>query len=121
MAVCGEIAAVDNGYGVTGIANGASIGAHSVLGITTADIFELLTSQLDPGDIVVVPLHCPGPAATGTGQYGFVPIEWWQANFDVIATASANGVICCAAAGNWPAAMRRFPLQRVNLWECLVL
>ena len=94
IAVVGEIMAQDNGYGVTGIANEVEIGSYSVYNIPTADVFDQSAAQLDPGDIYVIELHCPGP----TGQ--FIALEWWQANFDVISMATARGVICVAAAGN---------------------
>jgi hypothetical protein len=99
-AVLGEISAIDNGFGVTGIANEVEVGAYSVLGIPTAVAFDEAVSNLDAGDIFVIELHCPGPGATGGGQFGFIALEWWQANFDVIAMAAANGILCCEAAGN---------------------
>ncbi len=94
VAVVGEFASVDNGYGVTGIANAVEVGCYSVYHIPTAQAFDEAVSQLDPGDIFVIELHCPGP----DGPY--IALEWWQANFDVIAMATANGIICCEAAGN---------------------
>ncbi len=100
IAVVGVIMAQDNGFGVTGIANHVEVGCFSVLDVPTADVFEQAVAQLDPGDIYVIELHCPGPNATGYGQYGYIALEWWQANFDVVAMASANGIICCEAAGN---------------------
>jgi hypothetical protein len=100
IAVMGVIMAQDNGYGVTGIANEVEAGCFCVLDVPTADVFEQAVAQLDPGDIYVIELHCPGPNATGYGQYGYIALEWWQANFDVVAMASANGIICCEAAGN---------------------
>jgi len=100
IAVTGIISAPDNGYGVTGIANEAEIGSHSVWNIPSADAFNIVVSTLDPGDIFVIELHCPGPQSGGYGQDGYIALEWWQANFDAIATGTANGIICCEAAGN---------------------
>lgn len=100
VAVTGEMVAKSNGFGVTGIAHGAQIGGHSVLGTPTADVFNQVQSVLSAGDIFIIELHCPGPGATGGGQDGFIALEWWQANFDAIATATARGVQCCEAAGN---------------------
>lgn len=99
-AVVGEMIGQSNGFGITGIAHEASIGCHSVLGVPTADVFDQVQAALDPGDIFIIELHCPGPQATGSGQSGFIALEWWQANFDAIAIGSARGVICCEAAGN---------------------
>jgi serine protease len=100
VAVTGEIMGQENGFGITGIAPDVEIGSNSVLETTTADIFNQVAAALDPGDIFVIELHCPGPEATGVGQQGYIALEYWQANFDAIATATARGVICCAAAGN---------------------
>ena len=94
VAVVGEIMSQDNGYGTTGIASAVEIGGYSVYDIPTADAFERSAAALDPGDIYVIELHCPGPGGP------FIALEWWQANFDVISTATARGVICVAAAGN---------------------
>ena len=100
IAVVGEMCAVDNGYGVTGIANGVEVGSFGVWGTPTADAFNQVVAELDEGDIFVIELHCPGPRANGSGQYGYIALEWWQANYDAIATGTANGIICCQAAGN---------------------
>jgi hypothetical protein len=94
VAVVGEIMGQDNGYGITGISNEVEIGCHCVYNIPTADAFDVAAAQLDAGDIFVIELHCPGPG----GNY--IALEWWQANFDAIAAASARGVICLEAAGN---------------------
>ncbi|MDY7107082.1 MAG: carboxypeptidase regulatory-like domain-containing protein, partial [Planctomycetota bacterium] len=94
VAVVGEIMGQDNGYGVTGISNEVEIGCYAVWNIPTADAFDLAAAQLDPGDIYIIELHCPGPG----GNY--IALEWWQANFDAIAMATARGVICLEAAGN---------------------
>jgi len=100
IAVVGEIMGQDNGYGITGISNAVEIGSHSVWSVPTADVFNQVVAALDPGDIYLIELHCPGPQATGGGQDGYIALEWWQANFDAIAIGSALGVICCEAAGN---------------------
>jgi hypothetical protein len=100
VAVVGEIAAMNNGFGMTGIASDVEIGSHNVLEIPTADVFNLVAAALAPGDIFVIELHCPGPGVSGGGQSGYIALEYWQANFDAIAAATARGVICCQAAGN---------------------
>jgi hypothetical protein len=93
-AVLGEFSGVDNGYGVTGIASDVEIGGASVNGMSLAEAILLLITVLDPGDIYVIELH-------GTGPFGnWVPMEFWQDNFDAIQTASALGIIGCEAAGN---------------------
>lgn len=100
IAVVGVYGSQDNGYGTTGIANQATLGSGCVMGVPTSEVFDQAVSNLDPGDIYVIELHCPGPNASGYGQDGYIALEWWQANFDVIAMGTANGIICCEAAGN---------------------
>jgi serine protease len=94
VAVTGEIVGQDNGFGITGIANQAEIGGHSVYGIPPSDAMDQAVAALDPGDIFIIELHCPGP----NGDY--IALEYWQSVFDVISMATAKGVICCEAAGN---------------------
>ena len=99
-AVLGEIAGVANGLGVRGIAPGCQVGASSIGSQSTADAISNATAQLAAGDIILIELHAPGPNATGSGQVGYVPMEFWQDNFDAIRLATAAGLIVCEAAGN---------------------
>lgn len=99
-AVLGEIAGVANGLGVRGIAPGCQVGASSIGSQSTADAISNATAQLVAGDIILIELHAPGPNATGSGQFGYVPMEYWQDNFDAIRLATAAGLIVCEAAGN---------------------
>ncbi|MFP2960763.1 S8 family serine peptidase [Myxococcus sp. 1LA] len=58
------------------------------------------------GGIVLIEMHSPGPTNPATdcscnpGQCNYIAMEYWQAEFDAIQTATANGVIVVAAAGN---------------------
>jgi len=88
------------GYGVTGISYGASGKMVSVSGRSTADALTLAAENLGVGDIILIELHQAGPNSTGSGQDGFVPMEWTPSIFDVIQTITANGIIVCEAAGN---------------------
>jgi serine protease len=104
-AVLGIIGAPDNGYGVTGIANQASFGVESfgVQGITTAITNAAIAAGT--GGIVVIELSEQGPATPSTvccyiPQCDFVPMEFEQANFDAITTATANGTTVVEAAAN---------------------
>lgn len=100
-AVVGVIAAKENGIGMVGIAPDvrrvitASMGR---IGAARA-IFEA-ARKLSPGDVLIVELHGPGPNADGRGQKGYVPMEFWQPEFDAIKTATERGVIVVEAAGN---------------------
>jgi serine protease len=99
-AVLGVIRGVDNGLGVRGMAPACTVGASSIAEQWTADAINNAASALAPGDIILIELHAPGPNANGSGQYGYVPMEFWQDNYDAIMLATAAGVIVCEAAGN---------------------
>lgn len=99
-AVVGEIRAVSNGFGVTGIAHEVEVGGVSIAELSVADAINTCAAALDEGDIFLIELHAPGPNATGSGQFGYVCMEFWQDNFDAILLATAGGRICVEAAGN---------------------
>jgi serine protease len=101
-AVLGEMVAVDNGYGVTGISNLAQAGVESVTFQATS---SAVTNASIAGDVVLIELHQPGPTVSGScdcnpTQCHFVPMEWSQDVFDAIANATATGDIVVEAAGN---------------------
>ncbi len=56
--------------------------------------------RLQPGDIILIELHRQGPGVSGQGQDGFIPTEWWPADFDATKYATSKGVIVIAAADN---------------------
>jgi len=99
-AVLGEIRGAGNAYGVTGIGYECQVGGVSVAELSVADAINNAAAHLDPGDVFLIELHSPGPNATGVGQYGYVCMEYWLDNFEAIQIATANGRVCCEAAGN---------------------
>jgi len=101
-AVLGEVASQVNGLGMTGIApDVARIFTASLGGIGPARALLAAGSRLRPGDVLLIELHGPGPnSRPGGGQQGFVPMEWWDAEYDVIKTLTLRGVIVVEAAGN---------------------
>lgn len=99
-AVLSEIRGEDNGFGVTGIAPDCSVGCSSIGAINTAGALAAAVDHLQRGDLILIELHAPGPNATGVGQFGYVPMEFWPDNFDIIRLATAKGIIVCEAAGN---------------------
>ena len=99
-AVLGEVAADSNSFGMTGIAFNVDLGTVSIGSMSTASAIITATNNTVAGDIILIELHAPGPNAGGSGQQGYVAMEYWQENFDVILTASANGRIVVEAAGN---------------------
>ena len=99
-AVIGEVRGDDNGYGVRGIAPATAVGGSSIAEQWTSQAIYNAALELNPGDIIIIELHAPGPNATGEGQIGYVCMEYWQDNFDAIQMAAALGMIVCEAAGN---------------------
>ena len=99
-AVMGEMVGVDNGYGISGIVPDAVGGNSSIGDQSVPEALLAAAAQLEAGDLVLIELHAPGPNANGSGQYGYVPMEWWQDNFDAIRALTDMGIIVVEAAGN---------------------
>ena len=99
-AVLGEMRGGDNGFGVTGIAPDLAVGGSSIGGSNTAAALAAALEVLSPGDLILIELHAPGPNADGNGQFGYLPMEYWQDNFDAIRLATSRGILVCEAAGN---------------------
>jgi len=107
--VLGEIASVDNNYGVTGIAHKANIKVindySNEYGYSTADAIIRGISVLDEGSVILLESQKGGPnyhydATNPSNQFGLVPDEWLQAEFDAIKTATSNGFIIIEAGAN---------------------
>ncbi|MEZ4388266.1 MAG: carboxypeptidase regulatory-like domain-containing protein [Candidatus Krumholzibacteriia bacterium] len=99
-AVMGEMVSVDNAYGMTGIVPDAQAGNSSIGNQSVAGALLAAAAELEPGDLVLIELHAPGPNANGSGQYGYVPMEFWPDNFDAIRALTDLGIIVIEAAGN---------------------
>jgi hypothetical protein len=100
-AVMGEFGGDINGLGVTGICPDANTRAISIFGgLGSAAAIRRAADSLGAGDIILIELHRPGPAATGVGQQGFIALEWWPDDYDAIRYATSRGVIVVEAAGN---------------------
>ncbi|MCD4653087.1 S8 family serine peptidase, partial [bacterium] len=102
-AVMGEIAAIENDFGITGIASQAAVGGQAIdIGSWPENVgtyFDQASAALEPGDVWLIELHGPGP------DEAYVPMEWWQSNYDAIANSTALGRICVEAGGNGSANM----------------
>jgi PKD repeat protein len=71
--------------------------------MSTAEALVTAMNNSDPGDIILIELHAPGPHydfEERDDQLGYVPMEYWQENFDAIQQASALGMIVVEAGGN---------------------
>jgi subtilisin family serine protease len=94
-AVLGEVVGVDNGKGVVGIAPDVErVFTSSIGGVSVAEAIDNAAEQLRPGDVLLIELQ-------GTGPRGrFLPMEYWDDNYDAIEAATRRGVVVIEAAGN---------------------
>jgi subtilisin family serine protease len=102
-ATTGMVGGDSNEYGITGIAYDAHIDMISTGDIGFAAAIDIATSFLGAGDIIMIELHTPGPRYDfdpRPDQMGYVPMEYFRANFDAIQMAAAKGIVVVEAAGN---------------------
>ncbi len=118
QSVIGIIASLHDGFGTSGIAHGAHVGFRSIYNANFFDDFaEANASSANVSSnlywaakhsmegVVLVELHRAGVedqdclCAGGSGC-SVLPVEYWPADFDVISSASGNGVVVVEAAGN---------------------
>jgi hypothetical protein len=104
-AVLGEIIGDQNGFGITGIAPQANYGTSAASG-AVADAINAAAGQLAYGDAIEIELHTPSTVNTGEScscnfsQCMYVPMEFYQAEYDAISHATALGINVVEAAGN---------------------
>lgn len=105
-AVTGEFGADDNGVGVTGICPLANVRAISIFGAgqSASKAITDAANALNPGDIILIELHAPGPRhnwANRDDQAGYIAEEFWPDVFAAIVYAtSVRGVVVVEAGGN---------------------
>ncbi len=94
-AVLGEVVGRDNGKGVVGIAPDVDrIYTSSIGNSSVADSLDAAAAKLVAGDVLLIELQGTGPR----GRY--VPMEYWDDNYEVIKAATSRGVVVIEAAGN---------------------
>jgi hypothetical protein len=104
--VVGVFGGDQNSFGVTGIAPLANTRTISIFGSgqSSSKAITDAANALNPGDIILIELHAPGPRHNfqdRQDQLGYIAIEWWPANFAAIVYATTvRGVIVIEAGGN---------------------
>lgn len=101
--VAAIVAGDANGYGVTGISPDVALSGASIYPRGTAYAIRAAASRLSAGDVILLGLHRPGPAAGFHGPddpFGWMPVEWWPDDFAAIRYATGRGILVVQAAGN---------------------
>jgi serine protease len=107
-ATLGEIAALQNGWGTTGVGYGANLyfaGTQYPDGYNVGRGITTLASALRPGDILLIEQQIQGPNVTPgvealNGEYGLVPVDWFEPYYNDVVMAVANGIIVIETADN---------------------
>jgi hypothetical protein len=114
IAVMGVIAAVENGYGMTGAASDVKFGVASAInpppggGAATYSVARAVNTAraaLSAGDVILIEQHAHGPASglactCNCSQFEYIAMEYWSAEYDAMRAATALGVNVVEAAGN---------------------
>jgi serine protease len=107
----GVTSAPPNPYGVSGISAWATVNLYGIVQAIPpwdpSGTINLAASHLIPGDVMLIEQHIPGPDVgpcpptfCNCSQWGFIPVEWNQAEFDAIRSATARGIVVVEPAGN---------------------
>ena len=104
-AVAGVFGGDRNAFGITGICADANVRAISDYdGLHLAEAIRQAANMHNPGDIILIECHLPGPRFNFQehegGDRGYIAVEWWPDVFDAIRYAVGCGVIVVEPAGN---------------------
>nr|MBS0037400.1 S8 family peptidase [Saprospiraceae bacterium] len=105
-AVMGQLGALDNGWGVTGMVPDATFYFHysfnefNFLDIGSAVVNSAMA--IEEGDVILIEAQTTGPYYDPNegGQYGLMPVEWFKPWYDDIVFAVNMGRIVVLAGGN---------------------
>ena len=101
-AVLGQIFGLDNSdFGVLGLADQAAPAFVSRAG-GTSNAIDVATTNAVAGDVILLEVQLAGAngGCTSASQVGCVAVEFEQANYDAIVTATSLGINVVQAAGN---------------------
>jgi serine protease len=100
-AVLGQIFGLDNGFGVLGLADQAAP-AFVSRADGTSNAIDVATANSLAGDVILLEVQLAGAngGCTSASQVGCVAVEFEQANYDAIVTATSAGINVVQAAGN---------------------
>lgn len=102
-AVLGILGSQENGFGTMGIVPAADLhivsANNATWGYDVGAAILAAVNELDDG-VILLEQQTTGPNATGVGQEGLVPVEWYSPWYDAIVTAVGNGFVVVEAAGN---------------------
>jgi len=105
-AVVSIVGACDDGKGVTGLVPDSRMTTRVVSNHpTTADALIAIGGDLLLGETYLIEMHAQGPSqgtvcVCNCGQFEYIAMEYWAANFNAILANSTNGRYCIEAAGN---------------------
>ncbi|QQP89000.1 S8 family serine peptidase [Skermanella sp. TT6] len=124
------LALLGGSHGVMGVAPGCQFGGVSIFrengGVGSAEAIYGAAAKLEPGDIILIEIHRPGPGqqfSVMSNQSGYIATEWWDDDFTAIRKVVDDGIIVVAVAGNggenlddplYDSAMPGFPHQWRN-------
>ena len=100
-AVLGQLFGLDNDFGVLGLADQAAPAFVSRAdGVSNA--IDVATANSTTGDVILLEVQLAGAngGCTSVSQVGCVAVEFIQANYDAIVTATSLGINVVQAAGN---------------------
>jgi uncharacterized repeat protein (TIGR01451 family) len=100
-AVLGQLFGLDNGFGVLGLADLAAP-AFVSRADGTNNAIDVATANSVAGDVILLEVQLAGAngGCTSASQVGCVAVEFVQANYDAIVTATSLGINVVQAAGN---------------------
>ncbi|UEM04100.1 S8 family serine peptidase [Skermanella rosea] len=101
------LALLGGSHGVMGVAPGCQFGGVSIFRengrVGSAEAIYDAAATLEPGDIILVEIHRPGPRyqlSVMPYQEGYIATEWWDDDFAAIRKVVDDGIVVVAVAGN---------------------